>query len=239
MLEPLEKATVLLSASSYPTISDVRFSFIGIQQHLDDYIGKLEFSQTELASSIYQKIDQYWKIVDSSTLVATVLDPRTKLSLFSAGEEVTNAINTVKNHLTEYYNPLPQQLQPIINSNTGGREYFYNLKRRRLENNNNVSIITRTTSPEIYGELDRYLALPCNDNVAPLLWWNAHFQEFPTLGTMARDYLSIQATSVACEQAFSVASNTITRTRNRLQPDTSRALLCSKSWLEKGIGEKK
>jgi len=46
---------------------------------------------------------------------------------------------------------------------------------------------------------------------------------------MARDYLSIQATSVACEQAFSVASNTITRTRNRLQPDTSRALLCSKS----------
>ena len=55
---------------------------------------------------------------------------------------------------------------------------------------------------------------------------------------MARDYLSIQATNVVCEQAFSIASNTITRTRNRLHPDTSRALLCSKSWLEKGIGKK-
>ena len=56
---------------------------------------------------------------------------------------------------------------------------------------------------------------------------------------MARDYLSIQATSVAYEQAFSMASNTITCTRNRLQPDTSRTLLCLKSWLEKGIEEKK
>jgi hypothetical protein len=238
LLEPLEKATVLLSAASYPTISDVRFSFIGIQQHLDDYIGKSGFSQSELASSIYQKIDQYWEIVDSSTLVATVLDPRTKLTLFSAGEETTNAINTVRSHFTEYHNPLSQQPQPIINYNTGGREYFHNLKRRRLENNNNISRTTGAASPEIYGELDRYLALPCNDNVAPLLWWNAHFQEFPILGTMARDYLSIQATSVACEQAFSVASNTITRTRNRLHSETSRALLCSKSWLEKGIGEK-
>ena len=55
---------------------------------------------------------------------------------------------------------------------------------------------------------------------------------------MARDYLSIQATSVACEQAFSVASNVITRTRNRMLPETSRALLCLKSWIEKGIGKK-
>ncbi|POG59794.1 hypothetical protein GLOIN_2v1847956 [Rhizophagus irregularis DAOM 181602=DAOM 197198] len=52
LLEPLEKTTVLLSASSYPTISDVRFLFLGIQQHLDDYIGEEGFSQSEVASSI-------------------------------------------------------------------------------------------------------------------------------------------------------------------------------------------
>ncbi len=87
---------MLLSASSYPTISDVRFLFLGIQQHLNDYIEKQGFSQSALASSILQKIDQYWEVVDSSTLVAAVLDPRTKLTLFSTGEESTNAINTVK-----------------------------------------------------------------------------------------------------------------------------------------------
>jgi hypothetical protein len=50
---------------------------------------------------------------------------------------------------------------------------------------------------------------------------------------MARDHLCIQATSVACEQLFSVAANTITKTRNRLDPETARATLCAKSWLEK------
>jgi hypothetical protein len=41
--------------------------------------------------------------VDSSTLVATVLDPRTKLTLFSAGEETTNAIKGIGNHVIILY----------------------------------------------------------------------------------------------------------------------------------------
>ena len=54
---------------------------------------------------------------------------------------------------------------------------------------------------------------------------------------MAKDYLTIQATSVLCEQTFSVAGNTITRTRNRLNPETACATLCLKSWLENEIIE--
>jgi hypothetical protein len=41
---------------------------------------------------------------------------------------------------------------------------------------------------------------------------------------------------VTCEQAFSVAGNTITKTRNRLNPETARATLCAKSWIENGVG---
>ena len=228
---------MLLSASSYPTISDVRFYFLGIQEHLNDYVVKQGFSQCELASKILQKIEQYWNVVDSSTLVATVLDPRIKLTLFAEGEESTNAVNVVRNLLPEYNGSPSSMISSVINEEKiNTREYFHQLKRRRLAIPN--SSTGRTRSSEIYEELDRYLALPCDDYVEPLLWWQAHFREFPALGAMARDYLSIQATSVACEQAFSVASNTITRTRNRLQPETSRALLCSKSWLEKGIGKK-
>ncbi|CAG8746810.1 6795_t:CDS:1, partial [Cetraspora pellucida] len=40
---------------------------------------------------------------------------------------------------------------------------------------------------------------------------------------MSSDYLSIQATSIACEQAFSIAGNTISRTCNHLHPETARA----------------
>lgn len=86
-------------------------------------------------------------------------------------------------------------------------------------------------------EIDRYLALPHDENADPLLWWRAHSTEFPILSSMARDYLAIQATSVACEQAFSIAGNTITKTRNRLDSETVRASLCAKSWIENNIGE--
>jgi hypothetical protein len=39
-------------------------------------------------------------------------------------------------------------------------------------------------------------------------------------------------TSVPCEQFFSIAGKQITQTRNRMDPETARAYLCLKSWLE-------
>lgn len=54
---------------------------------------------------------------------------------------------------------------------------------------------------------------------------------------MAKDYLAIQSTSVSCEQAFSIAGLTISKVRNRLNPETARALLCLKSWITEKIGE--
>ena len=49
---------------------------------------------------------------------------------------------------------------------------------------------------------------------------------------MAKDYLSIMSTSVPCEQFFSIAGKQITQTRNRMHPETARACLCLKSWIE-------
>ncbi len=90
--------------------------------------------------------------------------------------------------------------------------------------------------PSTRSELDRYFALQIDEEVNPLLWWRARIIEYPILSSMARDYLSIQATSVPSEQAFSIAGNTISQTRNRLLPETARACLCMKSWITKNIG---
>ena len=49
--------------------------------------------------------------------------------------------------------------------------------------------------------------------------------------------MAVQATSVASEQAFSVASNTLTKIRNRLHSTTAKALLCLKSWIVNNLGE--
>ena len=83
ILEPLEKATKHLSASSYPTMGDTRFIFKCIQFHLEELMGKEDFTQHDVAASISQKIGEYWEIMDSSSIASAILDPRTKLSVFT------------------------------------------------------------------------------------------------------------------------------------------------------------
>lgn len=131
-----------------------------------------------MAASILEKIRQYWKVVDSSTIVATILDLHTKLTLFETGEESTNAVNAIKNHFAEYnVSPLPISLFSTNQETVSNREYFHRLKRRRLAISDSQTERSerRSRSSGIYEELDRYLALPCDDNVEPLLWWKAHF----------------------------------------------------------------
>src|ERR1051326_4263391 len=94
----------------------------------------------------------------------------------------------------------------------------------RLSNNQNIS----TEKDEISSYWNLASA---SDDIAPLDWWKAYETEYPLLSKVARDYLSIMATSVPCEQLFSVAGLTITKSRNRLTGKSARALLCLKSWL--------
>ena len=219
----------------YPTIADVRFYFNEIRDHLK-YC--LEGNQYMLADSINQKIEKYWTILDEATTIATILDPRNKIALFEIGEPTTKAINTLREQFSFYCSEPQLRISPPKENNAAGREYFRQLKKRRLGETTETT--QASTSHNIdFTEIERYLASPCDENVEVLFWWKAHCVEFPVLSLMAGDYLAIQSTSVACEQAFSVAGNTITKTRNRLQLETARASLCAKSWIENGIGEKK
>ena len=52
LLEPFERATQLISASSYPTHGDVRFVFLGLREHLLRYMND-DFFQSMVANEIY------------------------------------------------------------------------------------------------------------------------------------------------------------------------------------------
>ena len=236
LLEPLEKATKHLSASSYPTMGDMRFVFESIQVYLQDQIGRDDFTQNEVAASILQKIDEYWQIMDGSSITSAILDPRTKLSIFSeenrqrACENIQAIFETYQRHSNADFPG--RRLSSSTTTNTT-RQFFTQL----LRNPTTSQIASAPLPPPSVSELDRYLALPIDDETEPLLWWQAHAKEYPVVSNMARDYLTIQATSVASEQAFSIAGNTISRTRNSLLPETARACLCLKSWIINKIGD--
>jgi hAT family C-terminal dimerisation region len=58
----------------------------------------------------------------------------------------------------------------------------------------------------------------------PLLWWKKHGAYFPTLGVMAKYYLSVQATSAPTERIFSAANRIIGAARTNLSPEMAGTL---------------
>jgi hypothetical protein len=108
--------------------------------------------------------------MSESSQVSSLLDPRVKFSAFEDEVEKTNAKNLVLN-LTEYsssFLPLPAETttgDDIIET----RNFFQNLRNNTvtlnsLENTN--PLVTRTLD----NEMERYLAIPLEDQVDPLLW---------------------------------------------------------------------
>jgi len=94
-----------------------------------------------------------------------------------------------------------------------------------------MSHIFKRRNIEHTNEIQSYLALSVADiNTDPLEWWKVNESQFPHLSQMARDYLSIPATSVPSEQSFSIGKNLITDKRNCLAGKTIRVCMCLKSW---------
>jgi len=54
---------------------------------------------------------------------------------------------------------------------------------------------------------------------------------------MARRFLAIPATSAPIERVFSIGGNIITKSRNRLSPETVKKLVLLKSWSIKEMME--
>ncbi|CAG8482875.1 10054_t:CDS:2 [Cetraspora pellucida] len=74
VLQPIYEATQLLSTSKYPTLADMRLSFLGIFDILNNFINSN--SQNEVAKLILKKLEDYWNLaLDETSLLSAVLDP--------------------------------------------------------------------------------------------------------------------------------------------------------------------
>ena len=60
------------------------------------------FDQYILAASINQKLEDYWTIINDATTIASILDPRNKISLFELGKPTSKVINALQNQFFLY-----------------------------------------------------------------------------------------------------------------------------------------
>lgn len=68
-----------------------------------------------------------------------------------------------------------------------------------------------------------------------LSYWKLNKERFPTLHSMAMDYLAIPASSAAVESAFSTAGHLFNKKRTRLKAETLESLLLLHNWQTKNF----
>ena len=65
-----------------------------------------------------------------------------------------------------------------------------------------------------------------------LSWWHGQQKQLPVMSAMARDFLSVQASSVASERAFSASKRVLDDKRTKLRSDSLEMCVCYKDWLD-------
>ena len=82
---------------------------------------------------------------------------------------------------------------------------------------------SKDTTDVVVAEVRRY-AGEIQVKEKPLRWWHFH-DTYPNLALLARKYLSVSATSVPCERAFSTAGHIVNRKRGCLLPESVHKLI--------------
>ncbi|GKE19274.1 zinc finger BED domain-containing protein RICESLEEPER 2 [Tanacetum coccineum] len=136
----------------------------------------------------------------------------------------------------KYGNPTTQSTSAASSSTQSGGNTLTNLLIRLKDHSNKRARNDRSTS----SEYERYLHSDFISHLRPdkfasfdvLGFWKAKESMVPILSRMARDVLSVQATSVASESTFTTNGRVLSIRRTRLTPGSLEMCICLKDHLD-------
>ncbi|EPS67926.1 hypothetical protein M569_06846, partial [Genlisea aurea] len=259
-LKPLFDTASLLATSAAPTTNaffheawKILFELSRSSASEDPFIG-------DLAKSMQEKFNRYWKGCSFVLAAGVIMDPRFKMKLvefsFSKiyGDEAASYVKVVDDGIHELFQeyvtlPLPltpayaeeQNGAPIKTTAAVAAEAEPEGSKSSSNSNNNASglmdfdaYIIETTSQLEKSELDRYLEeslLPRVQDFDVVGWWKINRMNYPTLSKMARDILSSPVCTVCPDSVFDTTGKEMDGYRCSLRPETVEALVCAKDWL--------
>lgn len=224
-LKVFSKATRALSVYEEPSLHQVENIYSLVKNYL-------EIDTANSSKSMLAKLEEYSAKLSTAHWITQALHPGNKLDkkdknyqlkyfeLKKLAEIIAGNMNIAENNVrfsSATTKTALQQLEELVNE-TIVVDIDYQ----------HITSASRSAATEISHFLNASRAQK-NDN--PLAWWQTYGEEFPILSVLARSYFAIPASSVPCEQLFSIAGNVITKNRNSLAPVTVQALLCLQSWL--------
>ena len=204
-------ASQTVCSDKEPTIHYSIVVFDYLKCSITDLIHSLERS-TETGEDLIlgglkkarQKIEEYYnKSLNSFYLISLILNPNRKLDYLETGllwslEKIRNAKNTFTDAYISYQEMFPSQVDSDA-SESGNTFDTY----KKASHSNTTEVETYLSSR------------PENLGMTILKWWYANSESYPILSMMARDYLSVPATSASSERIFSGGVDLVTPNRCR------------------------
>lgn len=232
-LEPFYKTTNNMCTNKVPTVGLVLF----FMDHISETIATCRDSHIypelkNAAEDMAKKVRNYNnQVCNIFTYMTAILDPRIKGELISESLNSENFLDEARTHFIRNYsiNHFPSMTGGYSNQEIeeGGNVSFAEeiaRKKRRANTNNSTD------------ELTQYLSEPPAPIATDVLeWWKVNSMRYPRLSVMARDFLAVQANSVAPEELFCGKGAEIDKQRFCLPHDSTQAVLCVRSWLQSGM----
>ncbi|GAB4860814.1 hypothetical protein Ancab_040052 [Ancistrocladus abbreviatus] len=186
--------------------------------------------------------DNYWHQNNLILSCAAILDPRYKVKFVeycymklygcNIGEHVGKVVNTLYCLFAEYKQHAALDSSPPAGSSNVNTDFASGSDDVFEDYNQFLSVTSRSQGRK--SELDLYLEEPSydlNSDLDVLEFWSKSAMRYPELSVMARDMLSIPASTVTSKSAFNIGSKTLSSVQRSMMPETVQALICLQDWL--------
>lgn len=234
-LEPFYKTTNNICTNKVPTVGLVLF----FMDHISETIAACRDSRhnpdwlKSAAEDMAKKAKNYsHQVCNIFTYMTAILDPRIKGELIPESLNSGNHLEEARSHFMRYYSS--SHFPSMSTSGYSAQE---------IDDGGSVSFAEeiarkkrRASMSNATDELTQYLSEPPAPLPTDVLeWWKVNNTRYPRLSVMARDFLAVQATSLAPEELFCRRGDDIDKQRYCMPHDSTPALLCIKSWIQSGF----
>ena len=175
--------------------------------------------------SAIEKLNHYYDQISPMVGISLLLNPYSKKQLLTELQWKEEWIESVMGHFISAFDYYKRKLglssenassssiitSPVVQVEMGILSRLKNKKRRV-----NPPVIIRE-------EYTKYFDAPPedeNDGIGILEFWKINARKYPILSAMAKDYLTVQASSVPAERAFSSGTDLVTADRCSLAGKT-------------------
>ncbi|KAM8952264.1 E3 SUMO-protein ligase ZBED1-like [Pelodytes ibericus] len=216
-------STVFLQEEQNASISSLMPCVHGI---LNAFAGFSEDGSSAVKAAVNQmqrEMCRHWdvqneaKLLASPWIMASFLDPRFKELRFLKPATRGELHSRVLTLLSQIHHPPEAHLGPSVTCKGADKTLQLCLQGEGCTSTVYDILLGKDPTesmPEVRQQLDNYIVEPiCKRSMDPLIWWKTNHHRFPTLAKLAHQYLTIPATAVPPEHAFSARHSTLHQRR--------------------------